>query len=466
MREIMGEPKWTLEQWKEAVGDSPNWEIFEIPDEVIRKFGFEQDYSIKYVGPIENGTTVEEVPKVPLLYRTFADLKDLIELPLGLRKGLNYDIVAGCNNFNPSSDALQKLTLGEFCTPYTTNFLNDTGSPYIIDHNKLGDKPSDLVASLLGLDPSDAHKVLIKTYGENFDRYNSHKFHNSSDISNFMRSINFLKALDCFKVTFPHFTVKKFSTGITITLQEVSKASDMKCSVCSVYDRIAICSDYFPASPLNFDCIIYRLSDDFVLDTDCENLVNALFSLFQMTLVLGTDDEKLVNTLGIKFNNTHLKHSYKAGKDAIVDVAGDNSIIATGCPLQASGTLTIKGSGTLNIECLDTMQACIGTETHTGMSYGRWEPGRAPSLKKIIVDGVKVNCHSKVLNFSIGSYGEAEVPEIECINGGSLNCPEINGKRIMNRSGAEGLCGSTKRENCAEYEIVTDVHNEPQKMLF
>lgn len=156
---------------------------------------------------------------------------------------------------------------------------------------------------------------------------------------------------------------------------------------------------------------------------------------------------------------------YKAGKDAIVEVIGDNSIVATGCPLQASGTLTIKGSGTLTLECSEGMQACIGTETHTGMSYGRWEPGRWPSLNKIIVDGVKVDCHSRVLNFSIGSYGESEVPEIECINGGSLNCPEINGKRIMNRSGAEGLCGSTKRENCAEYKIVTDVHDEPQKML-
>ena len=462
----MEDTKWTLEQWKEAVGDSPNWEIFAIPEEIIQKYGFEQDYSIKYVGPLENGTTVEEVPKVPLLYRTFADLKDLIELPLGLQRGLNYDIVAGCSNFNPSSDALQKLTPRAFCGHYTTNFLNDTGSPNIIDHNKLCGKPSDLVASLLGLDPSEVHKVLTEAYGENFDRYNSHNLHSVSDMNNFMRSINLLKALDCFIDTFPHFTVKKFSTGVTLTLQEVSKASDMKCSVCSVYDRIAICSDYFPASPLNFDCIIYHLSDDFVLDTDCENLVNALFSLFQMTSFLGTDGKKLVNALGIKFNNTHLKHSYKAGKDAIVEVTGDNSIVATGCPLQASGTLTIKGSGTLTLECSEGMQACIGTETHTGMSYGRWEPGREPSLNKIIVDGVKVDCHSRVLNFSIGSYGEPAVPEIECINGGSLNCPEINGKRIMNRSGAEGLCGSTKRENCAEYEIVTDVHDKPQKMLF
>ena len=446
----MGDKRWTLKQWKDAVGDSPNWEIFEIPAEVIGKRELEQDYSIKYVGPIENGTTVEEVPKVPLLYRTFADLKDLTELPLGLQRGLNYDIVAGCSNLNPSSDALHKLMQRAFWSISTINFLNDTGSPNIIDYNKLGDKPSELVAKLLCLDPSDVHKVLTEAYGEDFDRFNSSSFHSSSfhsafEVNDFMRSSKLLKSLNCFKVEFPHFTVRKFSSGSILTLQEVSKASDMKCPVCSIYDRIAICSDYFPADPLRFDCIIYHLLDDFVLDTD---------------------DEKLVNALGIKFNNTHLKNSYKAGKDAIVEVTGDNSIVATGCPLQASGTLTIKGSGMLTLECSEGMQACIGTETHTGMSYGRWESGRGPSLNKIIVDGVKVDCHSRVLNFSIGSYGESEVPEIECINGGSLNCPEINGKRIMNRSGAEGLCGSTKRENCAEYKIVTDVHDEPQKMKF
>lgn len=446
----MGDKRWTLKQWKDAVGDSPNWEIFEIPAEVIGKRELEQDYSIKYVGPIENGTTVEEVPKVPLLYRTFADLKDLTELPLGLQRGLNYDIVAGCSNLNPSSDALHKLMQRAFWSISTINFLNDTGSPNIIDYNKLGDKPSELVAKLLCLDPSDVHKVLTEAYGEDFDRFNSSSFHSSSfhsafEVNDFMRSSKLLKSLNCFKVEFPHFTVRKFSSGSTLTLQEAGKASDMKCPVCSIYDRIAICSNYFPADPLRFDCIIYRLSDDFVLDTD---------------------DEKLVNALGIKFNSTHLKNSYKAGKDAIVEVTGDNSIVATGCPLQASGTLTIKGSGTLILECSEEMQACIGTKTHTGMSYGRLEPGREPSLNKIIVDGVKVDCHSRVLNFSIGSYGESEVPEIECINGGSLNCPEINGKRIMNRSGAEGLCGSTKRENCAEYEIITDVHDKPQKMLF
>lgn len=258
----------------------------------------------------------------------------------------------------------------------TINFLNDTGSPNIIDYDKLGDKPSELVAKLLCLDPFDVHKVLTEAYGEDFDRFNnfySHSafaYHSAFAVNDFMCSTKLLKSLDCFKVTFPHFTIRKFSSGSTLTLQEVSKASDMKCPVCSIYDRIAICSDYSSADPLRFDCIIYRLSDDFVLDTD---------------------DEKLVNALGLKFNNTHLKNSYKAGKDAIVEVTGDNSIVATGCPLQASSILTIKGSGTLTLECSEGMQACIGTETHTGMSYGRWEPGREPSLNKIIVDGVKVD---------------------------------------------------------------------------
>lgn len=33
----MTDTRWTLKQWKEAVGESPNWEIFEIPAEVIEK---------------------------------------------------------------------------------------------------------------------------------------------------------------------------------------------------------------------------------------------------------------------------------------------------------------------------------------------------------------------------------------------------------------------------------------------
>lgn len=440
----MTDTRWTLKQWKEAVGESPNWEIFEIPAEVIEKRELEQDYSIKYVGPIENGTTVEEVPEVPLLYKTFAGIKELVEIPLGLRMGLNYDIVVGCEKFNPSIQSLHDLLINRSWGWCTTDFLNGTGSPNIIEISEVISKPSTLVSKLLGLDQYDVHQTLVNSLGDHFDNYDDHTRHSVFGINDFVSSQEFLRALNCFTVEFPHFAVRKFSTGHILTFQTVDKASAMRHPIRKIFDRIAVYSVH-NLSVSNQNYIIYRLSDDFVLDTD---------------------DEKLVNALGLKFNNTHLKNSYKAGKDAIVEVTGDNSIVATGCPLQASDTLTIKGSGMLTLECSEGMQACIGIETHTGMSYGRWEPGRGPSLNKIIVDGVKVDCHSRVLNFSIGSYGESEVPEIECINGGSLNCPEINGKRIMNRSGAEGLCGSTKRENCAEYEIITDVHDKPQKMLF
>lgn len=91
-----------------------------------------------------------------------------------------------------------------------TNFLNDTGSQNIIDYSKLGDKPSDLVASLLGLDPSDVHKVLTEAYGENFDRYNSHNLHSVSDINNFMRSIDLLKPWIALKIHFRILLLKSF----------------------------------------------------------------------------------------------------------------------------------------------------------------------------------------------------------------------------------------------------------------
>lgn len=111
---------------------------------------------------------------MPLLYRTFTDLKDLTELPLGLKKGLNYDIVAGCEKFNPSLDALHKLNTSMICGPYTTNFLNGTGSPNIIEISEVISKPSTLVSKLLGLDQYDVHQTLVNSLGDHFDNYDDH----------------------------------------------------------------------------------------------------------------------------------------------------------------------------------------------------------------------------------------------------------------------------------------------------
>lgn len=429
----MEDTKWTLEQWMEAIGDSKNWEVFRITPEVIKQHDFEQDYSIRYVGPIVNGCTIEEVPNVPLLYKTFAGRRELVELPLGLKKGLNHEIVMGCCNFNPSVDSLKQYSESP-CSHSSIQPFKDTGSPHMIDLRGITeDAPSAIMSLLFGVNEQEVHEKIVEKDGARGDEADF--FYSVQDL---------LDHLECLGIK-PKTGVLKFATGYTLEIKEIHKSSEMTIEASCATKHFALCSQWSPLRLCNQHCILYCLADDFEIDTD---------------------DGVLVNVLGIKFNNTHLKNSYKAGKDAIVEVTGDNSIVATGCPLQASGTLTIKGSGTLTLECSEAMQACIGTETHTGMSYGRWEPGREPSLNKIIIDGVKVDCHSRVLNFSIGSYGEPAVPEIECINGGSLNCPEINGKRIMNRSGAEGLCGSTKRENCAEYEIVTDVQDKPQKMLF
>lgn len=429
----MEDTKWSLEQWKEAVGDSPNWEIFEIPAEVIEKRELEQDYSIKYVGPIENGTTVEEVPKVPMLYKTFAGRRELVQIPLGLERGLNYDIVEGCNKFNPSTGSLIKYTESYGGTSTVQQF-NDTGSPYIIDAKGMSKKRySEIVSMITGNEPEVVRKQIVEKFGENFD-----------EPGFFFSERDFLKALGIVKEQVKP-KVLKFSTGYTLRIVEVHKASEMKYSAEVATKDFALGSQYRSFDLFRKHSDLYVLADDFVIDND---------------------DEVLINTLGIEFNGKELKNPYKAGNDATITVTGDNSIEAEECPLQTSGTLTIAGTGTLTLVSNGEMQACIGTATHTGMSYGRWEPGREKPLKKIIIDGVKVICKSQVPNFSLGSYGEPAVPEIECINGGSLNCPEINGKRIMNRSGAEGLCGSTKRENCAEYEIVTDVQDKPQKMLF
>ena len=416
--------RWSFEDWENAVGDSENWEVFEITKEVIEKEDLEEDYSIRYVGPIVDGCTIEPVPKVPMLYKTFAGRRELVQIPLGLERGLNYDIVEGCNKFNPSTDSLIEYTesYGGTCT---VQQFNDTGSPYIIDAKGMSKKRySEIVSMLTDSEPGVVQKQIVEKFGENFD-----------DPGFFFSERNLLKALSVVKEQVKQ-NVFKFSTGYTLRIVEVHKASEMRYSAEVATKDFALGSQYRSFDLFRKHSDLYVLADDFVIDND---------------------DEVLINTLGIEFNGKELKNPYKAGNDATITVTGDNSIEAEECPLQASGTLTIAGTGTLTLVSNGGMQACIGTATHTGMSYGRWEPGREKPLKKIVIDGVKVICKSQVPNFSLGNYGECDVPEIECRNGGSIECPEMKGKRVMIASGAEGLSGSTKREHIAKYEIESDI---------
>lgn len=415
------EEKWTIDDWMEAIGDSKNWEVFKITPEVIKQYDFEQDYSIKYVGPIVDGCTIEEVPSVPLLYKTFAGRRELVELPIGLKKGLNYEIVEGCHRFNPSVDSLKQYS--ESLCGHSSTILpfKGTSSQYMIDLRDITvAAPSTILSMLFGVNEQRVHEKIVEKDGARGDEADF--FYSVQDL---------LNHLEYFGIK-PKAGVLKFATGYTLEIKEVHKSSEMTVKASCATKHFALCSKWSPLRLCSQHCILYCLADDFEIDTD---------------------DGVLINVLGINLNGKEFKHSYSAGHDAVLNVKGENSIVSTGCPLQASGVLTIKGSGTLTLECIEDMQACIGTEMHTGMSYGRWEPVRSQPLKKIIVDGVRVVCKSRVPNFSLGRYGMSYVPEIECKNGGSIVCPEVEGVRRMIASGAEGLVGSTKRCNPAKYDI-------------
>lgn len=415
----MGE-KWTIDNWMEAIGDSKNWEVFKLTPEGIKQHNFEQDYSIRYVGPIVNGCTIEEVPSVPLLYMTFAGRRELVELPIGLKKGLNHEIVVGCCRFNPSVDSLKQYSESP-CSRSSVQPFKGTGSPHMIDLRGITeDAPSTILSMLFGVNEQEVHEKIVEKDGARGDEADF--FYSVQDLLDYLE----------YSRIRPKAGVLKFATGYTLEIKEIHKSSEMTVKASCATKHFALCNQWSPLRLCSQHCILYCLTDDFEIDTD---------------------DGVLINVLGINLNGKEFKHSYSAGHDAVLNVKGENSIVSTGCPLQASGVLTIKGSGTLTLECTEDMQACIGTETHTGMSYGRWEPGRSQTLKKIIVDGVRVVCKSRVPNFSLGSYGESYVPEIECKNGGSIECPEAQGKRIMIASGAEGLVGSTKRCNPAKYDI-------------
>lgn len=158
--------------------------------------------------------------------------------------------------------------------------------------------------------------------------------------------------------------------------------------------------------------------------------------------------------------------------DKTIHVDGECSIVAP-VPIICEDYVEIRGTqnATLRLVCTEDMQPCIGPKTHTGMSYGRWSPnGKAPT--KIIIDGCKVICESKVRAFSLGCYGSSAniVPEIVLRNGGSIECPEVNGNRLIVRQ-AMAPAGSTKISESMVYAIATinqkieDLYSEDKKRL-
>lgn len=147
-----------------------------------------------------------------------------------------------------------------------------------------------------------------------------------------------------------------------------------------------------------------------------------------------------------------------------LDVVGDRTIQATVPIVCDTKSIVIKGHGSLRLIATEYMQPCIGSETYTGMSYGRWSDNKC-KCKKIIVDGVRVECESPTPNFAIGAYNYENYPEVVCANGGELVCPETSAKRIL-KTKAYAPAGSTKISTDAEYILEgQDPFSEGQKKL-
>ena len=210
---------------------------------------------------------------------------------------------------------------------------------------------------------------------------------------------------------------------------------------------------------INHDVVLGKDNNNYLIKNNKKRLFGDVFLLFDTI----EDFENLpVYPRGLKYeapielNNAILIEQIMCNEiNSVISIEGSVTVSSRNVPivtLKDCKILTIKGKGELELINTESMQPCIGCETYTGMSYGRWSPGIRPNCEKIVIDGVNVICKSLVENFSIGQYGTNYCPVIECINGGSINCPEVKGERYIEYQ-ATPPSGSTKISECMKYGL-------------
>lgn len=390
------------------------------------------NHTIKYIGPIVDGNIIGEVPNFPLYYETFAGLKELTHLPTGLPTRGTYHCFRDCENLAPTVEEMVAYNNRPSGGWKSIFLFGDCNSQNIIDVDseypdgyqalsKLFTRPVDLVESRL-------KTVLGEATNEQLSKSVS-----LYDLLNDLSINSIIKIFDALDAGYEDHLV--LSTGAVIKYVNVKESSEMQYKAFVVGEKHALAGEYNPVRLTRGIIYCYRLSDNFIVDTE---------------------DTRLIEKFGMPLDSVELHKPYKAGHDGFIAVSGVSKIVSGECPIQASGHLIIRGTGALWVESLSDRQACIGTATHDGMSYGRWEPGRDKPLETLTIDGVHVICKSKIPNFSIGSYGTNQMPKINLVNGGTLDCPENNGVRSMIQSGKENLCGSTKRSEPAIYSMNVD----------
>lgn len=141
-------------------------------------------------------------------------------------------------------------------------------------------------------------------------------------------------------------------------------------------------------------------------------------------------------------------------EDSVLELEGELHFVSAQPIVQpVVEECTIKGDGSVvTMRVAENQQPVIGIPTNTGLSYGRWEKASRPKCRKIILDNIHLTLISKVQNFSIGNYGYSDMPEIELINGATLEAPDYNQelKRFMTYC-QPYPAGSTKLSEPCEY---------------
>lgn len=104
----------------------------------------------------------------------------------------------------------------------------------------------------------------------------------------------------------------------------------------------------------------------------------------------------------------------------------------------------------------EEMQPCIGPQTNTGMSFGRFSLSSYIYNTLAIID-MEVVCipHKRNSAFALGTYGRRYVPKIDLVGHSSIQCPEISGKRYM-IDNIQVYEGSTKLTGSADYIIANE----------
>jgi hypothetical protein len=470
--------------------DENAWEEVAVPSGL-----FEGDYcltSLHYTGKVTDGCITEEIPDIPTMYRMFADIQELVEPPVPKRFNNAFELFTGCHKLNPCIETVVKLAACEgtvvgqlfdgckspclfnFCNEESSEIVGDAESCYVEETYKVEEDIAEAIEVEIGKklveEPMEEPGISFRDEIEETNAGNDEKIvmtniPESAGKDNELprerpKCIRRSWKLDPDKVLEAVLNTSQWEHGNTTLeqfahqLKKYSDYAEEKTIIgydCEVIELRRIES--------TSECLglILAVDKGVVVSTEHQGSAENPFrrGLVQIGITrkgfkIEREDPALSDAMDIELSSCDAGKPVQLGENGTLYNRGTSSITAE-CPVEGSGTITIKGSGDLVLTSLG-LQPCIGPRTATGFSYGRWEPSEL-ELKKIVIDGVNVICKGSVPNFALGSYGRQQVPDIEIINGGNISCPEKSGERVMVKNGGEGLSVSTKRVKPAVYRI-------------